>query len=539
LLRYRLIDLYELAGRLAVLTAVSFALATIIWLLVHFAGERFFLQAVVAALVVLLLSDPLLQKVEAQIALLFFSERHAFESTVLQLKRRLANILELDHMTQVVLEGLEASRRVTHAAIYLVDEDMQSYALMGHVGPPPVPRIERLAARPFLERLQRRDTLLVEPLESELDSRRARGEERDAETLHEILQTLDAMQASVCIALRGDGGLYGVLCLKDERLKDAFSPEEVQLLLGLAVQVVVAIENSRLYRRLRERDRLAALGELAAGLAHEIRNPLGAIKASAQYLSEASHDGAAAGEERPHNEFLDIIVDEVDRLNRVVTSILDYARPQPGSPAPVDVNAAIARTLQLMATDQEAGISFKLALAADLPAVRIDVEQLRQVLINLLRNAIQAMDGRGTITIETAVAERNEVDEAPERWVELRVSDTGPGVPKKVLDALFEPFVTTKERGTGLGLAISQRIVQAVGGRIDVRSHEGVGSTFLIRLPASQTHALPRPDDVSARQTAAQGMDEGAGTRFPASGTGEGPGAAAAPPASSASSGSA
>lgn len=264
-------------------------------------------------------------------------------------------------------------------------------------------------------------------------------------------------------------------------MRDAFSPEEVQLLRGLGAQASIALENSRLYQRLKQRDRLAALGEMAAGLAHEIRNPLGAIKASAQFLAEPDGEG-----EHPPDpataEFLGIIVEEVDRLNRVVSSFLDYARPSTGDPAPTDLNAVVHRTMQLLGKDLD-GLEAKLELAEELPRVRIDAERLRQVLINLCQNAAQAMEGQGALTIRTLP--RVQRDGSSERqWVELAVSDTGPGIPQKVLANLFVPFVTTKNRGTGLGLAISQRIVSAAGGHIEARSLKNVGTTFVVRLPA-------------------------------------------------------
>ena len=125
----------------------------------------------------------------------------------------------------------------------------------------------------------------------------------------------------------------------------------------------------------------------------------------------------------------------------------------------------------------------ELELVEELPRVRIDAERLRQVLINLCQNAAHAMEGRGKLTVRTREQTRDDVD-GERRWVELWVSDTGPGIPQKVLANLFVPFVTTKNRGTGLGLAISQRIVNAAGGHIEVRSHRNVGTTFVVRLPA-------------------------------------------------------
>jgi two-component system, NtrC family, sensor histidine kinase HydH len=480
ILQYRLLDLYELTGRLAVLTALSFTLAAILWMLVYFARERFFLHAVVASLVLLLLFDPLRARVEQKISQFFFRERYHFEQVITALRRRIARVLEIDGLAHLVLEGLLESRRITHAAIYLVDEDGHGHDLKGHLGPEPPPRIEVAPARPLLDRLAREGTLALEAMERELGERREGGEDREAETVYEIVQTMEAIGASLCLAIQSEqGDLYGVIGLRDDRMRDAFSPEEVQLLAGVAAQAAIAVENSRLYRRMKERDRLAALGEMAAGLAHEIRNPLGAIKASAQYLSE--EDDPASG-----GEFLDIIVDEVDRLNRVVSSFLDYARPSTGDPAPIDVNATVQRTMQLLRSECTAAhVRAELALDPGLPQVRIDVEQLRQVVINLVQNALHAMDGGGEIHIETGVRTRGGTGRPPHAQVEIRVRDTGPGIDEKVLANLFVPFVTTKNRGTGLGLAISQRIINAAGGMIEARSVPGQGTTFVVRLPAS------------------------------------------------------
>jgi signal transduction histidine kinase len=332
-------------------------------------------------------------------------------------------------------------------------------------------------AGPLLERLRRDGFLVLETVERALAEQREAGEDREAETLYEIAQSMDAIHGSLVLALSsGNGDLYGLLSIRDERMRDAFAPEEVQLLAGLAAQASIALENSRAYQRLKERDRLAALGEMAAGLAHEIRNPLGAIKASAQLLVENATEG--------DTEFLEIIVEETDRLNRVVGSFLDYARPARGNPLPCDVTSAVDRTLQLLKPEcQTHGTLLIVEQEPALPMVRIDVEQLRQVLLNLVQNALQALDRGGEIHVATASVERGR-GEAP--WVEIRVRDTGPGIPPEVLANLFVPFVTTKDRGTGLGLAISQRIVAAAGGRILVRTRESEGTTFVVRLPASE-----------------------------------------------------
>ena len=186
----------------------------------------------------------------------------------------------------------------------------------------------------------------------------------------------------------------------------------------------------------------------------------------------------------------------------MVRSVLDYARPSADNPSPVDVNAVVRRTTQILASSSEGETSIELELAEELPPALVDAEKLRQVLINLVQNGVQAMDSAGTVRVATRQRARTVswgtaegIEQGP-GWVEIAVVDRGKGISKKVLANLFEPFFTTKARGTGLGLAISQRIVQAAGGRIDVTSQEGAGTTFTVILPAAppEGRVLPAPD---------------------------------------------
>jgi signal transduction histidine kinase len=296
--------------------------------------------------------------------------------------------------------------------------------------------------------------------------------------------------------------LIGLLVVLDDRARDAFSPEEVSLFESLAAQIGVVIENSRLYALMKERDRLAVLGQMAAGLAHEVRNPLGAIKGAAQLLADPVPDAREL--DSSTREFLGIILEEVDRLDRVVGSVLDLARPNPTTLGATDVNAVVRRTLQVLSAEPgHDDLEVDVNLDGVLPRATIDPEQLRQVLMNLFRNAAQAMKGRGKVTVTTRVrfgrSTRGGTLVQEESFLEIVVADNGPGISRKVLDNIFVPFFTTKEKGTGLGLAISQRIVQGAGGRIDVRSYEGKGSTFAVVLPVAPELATPAPPVPAAR----------------------------------------
>jgi signal transduction histidine kinase len=282
--------------------------------------------------------------------------------------------------------------------------------------------------------------------------------------------------------------VVGFLACWDERVPEAFASNEIAALIEVADRAALVIENSKLYQQMKERDRLAALGEMAAGLAHEIRNPLAAIQGAIQLLVPPG--GGRLGDAVPEGagEFLGIIADEVKRLNGVVTQFLDYSRPARASLAPGDVNEVLSRTLALLQADLPPAVKLTVDLAPELPRVSCDPEQLRQVFLNLALNAVQAMPQGGELRIATGLA-RDEValwHDTPRRsdLVEVRFKDTGPGVPEEAREHIFVPFYTTKEKGTGLGLAICQRIVKTHGGTIGLRSAAGQGAEFVIALPA-------------------------------------------------------
>jgi signal transduction histidine kinase len=269
----------------------------------------------------------------------------------------------------------------------------------------------------------------------------------------------------------------------------------------------------RLQRELRLRERLATVGELAAGVAHEIRNPLAGISSAAQVLLtrfEPRDD---------RQKFCHVIIEQVDRLDHTVTSLLKFARPPEPQLRPGRIEDVIERVLALEAERlAEARVAVERRYAARLPVLYLDPGLLEQVLLNLVINAVQAMPGGGTLALEVAPATRRSRPgersrgrrsadlEAPRPGapagagtrpvpvVRVRVIDTGQGIPREVLPRLFDPFFTTKASGTGLGLSISQSIVQEHGGTISIASREGRGTTVVVELPLEKRHGQRRED---------------------------------------------
>jgi len=501
----RILDLFEFLGRFVVLGGFAVVLSLIYALLVgwwrHDIG-LFLLNTIIATIVILILFDPLRSFVQSKLNEFVFREKFEFTRLAEELRANLASIIDVQKLADEVLQKLAESRRVTHASFWLADEDGLAYTHLGYVGTEPPGRVDAIKARTFLERLASDRIVAVENVEAERDALVEAGALEDQEQVERIDQVLSAMsdiQSALVIGCVSGDQLLGFLSVKDARLAGAFSTEEIKALVGLAAQATITIENSRLFARMRERDRLAALGEMAAGLAHEIRNPLGAIKGAAQLLEPVPSEGLSAPAVEPSddvtNVYLGIITEEVNRLNSVVSQFLSYARPLKGNKDAIDVNEVLERTLTLMSMDEHP-CEIEFVGAPNLPALRTDPELLRQVALNLARNAVEAMGEQGgTLTITTTLTWRRPPvpsgSRASERvaFVRIRFVDEGPGIPPEVMERLFIPFFTTKSGGTGLGLAICQRIVRSLGGSIDVSSRVGNGTTFNIYLPVGEASA--------------------------------------------------
>jgi signal transduction histidine kinase len=243
-------------------------------------------------------------------------------------------------------------------------------------------------------------------------------------------------------------------------------------------------ELGRMQARMAQSERLASIGVLAAGVAHEINNPLGGILA----LTSLTLEDLPAGD--PSRENLEEVVRQTRRCGEIVKHLLEFSRQHRVSAEPVDLSDLLERTLALLERQSIFhNVRVERDLAAGLPRVVADASQLQQVFVNILMNAVQAMAERGTL----AIGARQDVDRGD---VVLTFRDTGCGIPPDQIDHVFDPFFTTKGsgEGTGLGLSIAYGIVSRHKGSIGVESEPGVGTTFTIRLPATGTVAGPAAD---------------------------------------------
>jgi two-component system sensor histidine kinase HydH len=236
-------------------------------------------------------------------------------------------------------------------------------------------------------------------------------------------------------------------------------------------------EIKKLEEKVRRSEKLVAIGKLAAGVAHEIRNPLSSIRGFAQFLRHALID-------RPQDcEYAQTIVTEVDRINTVVKDLLTFARPMVAELAPTDLNELVAHTVRLVQEDARSKeVSIKVDIAPDVNKISLDRNQITQALLNLLLNALHAVGSRGCISIgaRKIILDNEEL--------QLYVEDDGPGISQEAVNNIFDPFFTTREKGTGLGLPIVHKIVENHDGDIRVESPvagKSRGCRFTIHIPVN------------------------------------------------------
>ncbi|MDB4959307.1 MAG: signal transduction histidine kinase, nitrogen specific, NtrB [Myxococcales bacterium] len=506
LFRYRLLDLNELIGKMAVLGTLVVLLSAVYGLLLYWidSGQQglYLLNALVAAFVILILFEPVRNWLENSINRWLLRQRTELRGRLDAVRRELPSVVDVPDMVGRIVTALEESRRVTDAGMYLLDADGAGYDRAGFVGGPPPERLDANAERALLDRV-RGGHLDIDQLKRE---REEVGTAPDAEAKRTAIialeERLHELHAALVFPLFGSAEteqgpwLLGLFCVRDDRTDNAFDPDDFDTFRQLAIGAARVIESSQAYERVKERDRLAALGEMAAGLAHEIRNPLGAIKGAAQLLMTS--DGKPAANASETAEFLQIIVEEANRLNNVVTRFLDYARSErPGREGAdkVDLNHVVRKTQQLLLQEQHKNVELRVRTDDQLPQVAGDPESLLQVFLNLGQNALQAMPDGGTLEILTTRRRRSRLGYG--QFCEVRFRDTGIGIPRDRLKKLFIPFYTTKQKGTGLGLAISHRIINQHGGTIEVRSTIGQGSTFSVFLPAAEPIPLSKVEDIT------------------------------------------
>jgi len=287
---------------------------------------------------------------------------------------------------------------------------------------------------------------------------------------------LEGLGIEVCFPLMSMNRLIGILFVGHKQNQQTFSKQDFALISSFLPQTGIALENALLFKEQRERfrrmsraDRLATIGELAAGAAHEIRNPLTAIKSSLQYLE-------AKGADETSRKLLASAIQETRRIDEIVSALLSFSRPSEIHRVRHDLRETLEESLELISFQAK---TQNVRLRKEFPdaplPIQGDKSQLKQLFLNIFLNSIQAMPSGGEMKVEALVKDG--------RKAVVAVSDTGEGISEENLDRVFDPFFTTKKGGTGLGLSICYNIIKSHQGEIEIKSRAGQGTTTLISLP--------------------------------------------------------
>jgi signal transduction histidine kinase len=280
---------------------------------------------------------------------------------------------------------------------------------------------------------------------------------------HGSPQTMEAKYAEILVFF-AVGGITGYLSQRERKRRLELQNTTAQLEIANT-----QLKNS--FEQIKRADRLSAIGQLAASLAHEIRNPLGSIEGAIDIVDRTQ------SEER-RQEFLGVIKKETKRLSGLLTSLLDFARPRPPQVRQVRIETIVELVVRLTAHNaQQRGIQLESEIASGVPLVECDAEQITQALLNVTLNALQATPSGGTVRLFA---------ESQTDKILVRVRDEGDGIDEATLEKIFDPFFTTREGGTGLGLPISQQILTHHHGRITVERNAEKGMTFTLELPLRQ-----------------------------------------------------
>jgi two-component system NtrC family sensor kinase len=401
-------------------------------------------------------------------------------SALIEINRVVTSSLELDEVLEATIQGTREILHVEAGSLVIMDEEAGCLVFRKTFSPE-----QGWISGRTIQSGEGIVGYVVESGNSKLVNDVERDPHFSAEVDEEPSLTAHAI---LCVPLKIRDRVLGAIEVIN-KLNGVFTERDLELLQAMAASVAVAVDNANVYSELADfagelersqaqlvqAEKMAAIGRLAASVAHEINNPLQAIHNSLHLSLHERLDGDK------RLEYLGMAQTEVQRLIEIVQRMLDFYRPSRGGVVPTDINSVVENVLALAHKRlQHSDIRVHTDLSPTLPLVPMVSDQITQVGLNVVINAVDAMPAGGDLRLETRLSEDGE-------WVLIRFHDTGPGMLPEEIDNLFEPFYTTKSDGTGLGLAISYGIIERHGGEIEVSSQPGEGATFVIKLPVHQS----------------------------------------------------
>jgi signal transduction histidine kinase len=470
LIRYRLLDIHLIIRGGIVYSTVSGLILAIYVLFIKNIGEAISQKAYGKSLLVesalilglVFMLRPFQKKVEDWIDRFFYVERVRFRTKLSEFGRALTELVDLGEVARTTVQFITQTFHVDPVAFFFLKEDGDEY--------------RQIFWNPFHEEKkyspQSHFVKRIQANGRPMDLEHLREEAGGVEEIDDLIEKGWAAVAPIFLKEK----LLGFLLLGKKRSQKDYTQEELELLEAFLNQTALAISRALVYRdmslkdkQMMQAEKMVAIGELAAGIAHEIRNPLGIITGSAETVRKH-------GDKKIREEMINYILEESNRINGLVSTFLDFARPKEPKLVNCDLREVLEKTLLLLLPQAHTmGVEVKKEIPQRPLWISIDPDQMRQAFTNLGVNALEAMTQGGVLRVE--------VIENAKRWVRVRFSDTGKGIPREVRTKVFDPFFTTKEGGTGLGLSIAHRIITQHGGEIVLEEGDGQGSTFTITLP--------------------------------------------------------
>ncbi len=430
-------------------------------------------QVVVIGLALAITLPRWLPRAERMMQERLFGGRYGYQDALSGLVRELSTLPTIEQVLGTVVTTLHSQMQVSRVLVLMLDPLSGDYKLQAESGLGPTDDADGL--------ILKEDAAIVKWLAANNDALvRDEMARRETTVRQERLEVeLNQLKVAVCMPMILDDRLVGLIGLGEKLSREMFFVGDLRLLGTLATEVALAVKYRRMEDEVSRKNRLIELGTIAAGVAHEIRNPLASIKTFAQLMPEHMDDPEFK------NEFSKLVLKDVDRITKVIESMLAFARPAQVNIKEQPANDLIEEAILLV---QPRLKGKRIELSREFhgnPIVNVDKHQILQVLVNLLSNAADASHDQGKIRVVTGVNQRdiNGEGNRNQRFTVIEVADNGSGIPAAVRNRLFDPFFTTKKEGTGLGLSISQKIVRDHGGAITVSSVEGKGTSFQVNLP--------------------------------------------------------
>jgi signal transduction histidine kinase len=414
---------------------------------------------------------------------IFFKKKYNYQNALREISGAMVHLTSLDRLVELIVKIVVRVMRLEGGLALVLDERSQRFVVAAAIkNVADLKGVSISSNYAILEEIHKTsDLILREDIVGRLNASNLVEEERRRLTM--VKEEIDKFKAVVLVPTfsktKAMGSkLIGVLSLGEKKSQDAFSDEDLDLLRTLANQAAVALENSILYDEqvkgrdiLMKAEKMAALGTMAAGIVHELKNPLAFMQTVVQMMPSKWED----------LEFkettIKVLPEEVMRMRGIVDSLSEYSRQHELKLVPVSLAEVIEKVLTVVSYEiRKSCVVLKKQIPPDLPLIMGDSNHLMQVVLNLVNNAVQAMRRGGTLTVKT---------ENLGARVALKITDTGIGIDRARLKEIFNPFYTTKEVGTGLGLAIAQKIIEEHKGSIEVSSIVGEGTTFTVYLPVA------------------------------------------------------